>query len=58
MSRSRAIACVGIADTISGAEQIAHEAIKNIKGPVFYRKDIGTDAVIQKRIEHMKKLLA
>ena len=40
------------------AETIAQSAIENIKGPTFYRKDIGTDELIKKRIDHMKKLRA
>jgi phosphoribosylamine--glycine ligase len=27
-----------------------------VKGPVAYREDIGTNALIQKRIDHMKKI--
>ena len=53
---SRTIAVVGIADTISEAETIAEKEVLSISGPLFHRTDIGTNAVIQKRIEHMKKL--
>jgi phosphoribosylamine---glycine ligase len=56
MSGSRAIAFVGIADTISEAEKVAASALKSVSGPVFYRDDIGTDALVQKRIDGMKKL--
>ncbi|MCQ1536375.1 phosphoribosylamine--glycine ligase [Methanosarcina sp. KYL-1] len=53
---SRAIAVVGSADTIASAEEIAQRALENIKGNLFFRKDIGTADLIQKRIDHMKEL--
>jgi len=56
LSSSRAIGIVGIADTLDKAEKITQEGVKAIKGPVAYRTDIGTDALIQKRIDHMKKI--
>jgi phosphoribosylamine--glycine ligase len=56
MSSSRALAFVGIADRISEAEKSAASALKSVSGPVAYRTDIGTDALIQKRVEMMKKI--
>lgn len=56
MSGSRALAFVGIADTIREAEKIAASALSSVSGKVFYRDDIGTDALIQKRIDHMKEI--
>jgi phosphoribosylamine--glycine ligase len=56
LSSSRAIGIVGIADTLDEARKIAEEGVKAVKGPVAYREDIGTDALIQKRIDHMKKI--
>ncbi len=56
MSGSRALAFVGIAETIGEAEKIAASALSSVSGKVFYREDIGTDALIQKRVDHMKKL--
>jgi len=56
LSSSRAIGIVGIADTLEAARRIAEEGVKAIRGPVAYREDIGTDALIQKRIDHMKKI--
>jgi phosphoribosylamine--glycine ligase len=53
---SRTIAFVGIADTLNDAEKISENAIKSAEGPIFHRSDIGTDELIQKRINHMKKL--
>src|SRR5450759_27462 len=56
LSSSRAIGIVGIADNLEEARKIAEEGVKAVKGPIAYRKDIGTDALIQKRIDHMKKI--
>ncbi len=56
MSGSRAIAFVGVADSISEAEKIAENACENVSGKVFFRKDIGTDELISKRVEFMKNL--
>jgi phosphoribosylamine--glycine ligase len=56
LSSSRAIGIVGIANTLEEARKIAEEGVKAVKGPVAYRTDIGTDALIQKRIDHMKKI--
>ena len=56
LSSSRAIGIVGIADTLDAARKIAEEGVKAVSGPVAYREDIGTNALIQKRIDHMKKI--
>ncbi|MBL4693904.1 phosphoribosylamine--glycine ligase [Candidatus Gracilibacteria bacterium] len=56
LSGSRAIAFVGIADTLEEAEKLAQSAVGSVSGPVFYRKDIGTAELISKRVETMKKL--
>ncbi|MGB9926914.1 MAG: phosphoribosylamine--glycine ligase [Methanosarcina sp.] len=53
---SRAVAVVGRAETIEEAEKIAQKALENIQGKLFFRKDIGTSVLIQKRIDHMKEL--
>ncbi|MBD3389142.1 MAG: phosphoribosylamine--glycine ligase [Candidatus Altiarchaeales archaeon] len=55
-SSSRAIAVVGVADTIAEAEKVAQECMEHIKGRLFHRRDIGTAALIQKRHSHMKEL--
>ena len=57
MTGSRALSIVGIGSTLSEAEQKAQTAIETVKGEIFYRKDIGTPALIQKRVNHMKQLL-
>ena len=56
LSGSRAIAFVGVADTLEEAEKLAESAVGAVEGPVFYRKDIGTSQLVQKRIDHMKEL--
>ncbi len=56
LSSSRAIGIVGIADTLDAARKIAEKGVKAVHGPVAYREDIGTNALIQKRIDHMKKI--
>jgi phosphoribosylamine--glycine ligase len=56
MTGSRAIAFVGIGDTLAEAERIAEDAASRITGPVFHRQDIGTAASIQRRSDHMSSL--
>jgi phosphoribosylamine--glycine ligase len=53
MTGSRALACVGVGDTLAEAEKLAEEGASSIQGPVFHRKDIGTETLVQKRIDHM-----
>jgi len=53
---SRTVACVGVDKEVCGAEQKAEAGISRVVGNVFHRKDIGTAALIQKRIENMKKV--
>ena len=50
---SRAVAFVGMADNLEDASAIATSALGSVKGPVFYRKDIGTKELIGKRVEMM-----
>lgn len=56
LGSSRAVACVGIADTIEAAEKIAEHTVRLIKGPVFHRQDIGTRKLLQKRMDHMNEI--
>lgn len=56
MTGSRALAFVGIADEIEEAEKIAQQAVESVEGPVFFREDIGTKELIDKRVEMMKEL--
>ena len=50
------MACVGVDKEVSVAEKKAEEGISQVAGNVFHRKDVGTAALIQKRIENMKKV--
>lgn len=56
LTNSRAIAFVGIGDTLSQAEMIAERAASQVRGPVYHRRDIGTAALIRKRVEHMQRI--
>ena len=53
---SRTIAVVGVGDTISAAEHDAEKEVSSITGPLFHRADVGTNALIQKRVDHMNSL--
>jgi phosphoribosylamine--glycine ligase len=57
LTGSRAVAFVGIADTLFEAEKIAEEAASLVEGPVVHRRDIGTAKLIQKRVEHMHQIM-
>ena len=56
LTGSRALAFVGIADTLFEAEKIAEEAAALVEGPVFHRRDIGTAELIRKRVDHVRRL--
>lgn len=54
---SRAVASVGISDTIEEAREISLQGIKAIKGgALWFRNDIASKEHINKSIEHMKRL--
>ena len=53
---SRTLAFVGIGETLAQAEQAAEQAASEVKGRVRHRRDIGTNALLEKRIAHMKEL--
>lgn len=53
---SRTAGIVGIGKTIVEAEKIAESLCEQVKGPVRFRKDIGTDALIAKRSEMIKRM--
>ena len=53
---SRTLAYVGIGETLEEAERRAEEAASAVKGEVRYRRDIGTPALLERRIAHMKEL--
>lgn len=53
---SRSIGILGIGKSIYDAEKIAESSIGFVKGELYYRKDIGTKELIEKRIKHMKEI--
>ncbi|MBP2029118.1 phosphoribosylamine--glycine ligase [Methanohalophilus levihalophilus] len=53
---SRSAAVVAVADSIKKAELLAQEGIENIIGDLHYRSDIGTEALIAKKVNHMKEI--
>jgi phosphoribosylamine---glycine ligase len=53
---SRALAYVGTGETLEEAERNAEQAASGVKGAVRYRRDIGTRALLDRRIAHMKEL--
>lgn len=56
LSGSRAVAFVGVADSLAEAEKLAEKAVSAVKGPVFHRKDIGTEEVIATKVAMMEKI--
>jgi phosphoribosylamine---glycine ligase len=56
LTGSRAGAVVGIDDSLSGAEQIAESAAREVVGPVRHRADVGTARLVQARVQHMERL--
>lgn len=53
---SRTVAVVGIGHTLAEAEKIAEQEIRRIKGPLFHRRDIGTEEFMGKKTEMMRRL--
>jgi phosphoribosylamine--glycine ligase len=56
LTGSRALAFVGVGDTLEEAEKRASAAVKSVRGPVRYRSDIGTAAAVAARVDHMRLL--
>jgi len=53
---SRAAAYVGVAETITAAEKIAETEVCAIGGRLYHREDIGTERLIQQRVDAMRRL--
>jgi phosphoribosylamine--glycine ligase len=53
---SRSFAVVGVANTIADAETIADDALAAAGDGLRVRHDIGTEALVQRRIDHMHRL--
>jgi phosphoribosylamine--glycine ligase len=56
MTGSRALAVVGIGETLETAEARAENAASLVRGPVRHRHDIGTAELLRRRCEHMERL--
>lgn len=55
---SRAIGILGKGSNITEALADCESKIDNFDGPLFYRKDIGTVELMEKRMVHMSEILA
>jgi len=53
---SRTVAVLGVADSIQEAEMIAENATSHFKGNLRHRRDIGTQELVQRRIEHVRSI--
>ncbi|ELZ98759.1 phosphoribosylamine--glycine ligase [Haloferax mucosum ATCC BAA-1512] len=53
---SRSFAVVGVADSIAEAETLAEDALADAGDGFHIRHDIGTEALVQQRIDHMAAL--
>ncbi len=53
---SRALAVVGVSDTIARAGAIAEEGLRHVRGDHYVRHDVGTAAALEKKIDRMRRL--
>ncbi len=53
---SRAFGILGKGETLEDAEKKAEAGCSFVKGPVWHRSDIGTKALVERRISHMRSL--
>lgn len=53
---SRTAGIVGIGDTIAEAQQVAQSLCEQVEGPVRFRDDIGSEQLLQERIDMMHSL--
>lgn len=54
---SRSLAVLGLADEIAGAEEICERCLQHVEGNhLFVRHDIGKQALVDKRMAHMRQL--
>jgi phosphoribosylamine--glycine ligase len=55
---SRAMGVLGVAESLKKAEEIAEKGVGCIHGNLFHRKDVGTQSLLKKRIDHMESILS
>jgi phosphoribosylamine--glycine ligase len=53
---SRSIALLGVGNTLQEAHEQVVESLDKVQGRLFYRRDIGTQELVEKRIRHMRSL--
>jgi phosphoribosylamine--glycine ligase len=53
---SRTVAVVATGHTVAAAEQLCEHVTASLPGPYFHRADIGTAALIDRRMQHMAHL--
>jgi len=53
---SRTLAFVATAATLPEAERKAEALARTVPGPLFHRSDIGTDALVQQRVDLIRRL--
>jgi phosphoribosylamine--glycine ligase len=56
LAGSRAIAVLAMHQDLHEAARLAEDEISKIKGPVFHRRDVGTEKLILERVEMMQQL--
>ncbi|MEO7837508.1 MAG: phosphoribosylamine--glycine ligase, partial [Acidimicrobiales bacterium] len=56
MTGSRALAVVGLGDSLDEAERHAERAASMVEGPLRHRRDIGTRSLVESRVAHMREL--
>jgi phosphoribosylamine--glycine ligase len=56
LAGSRAVAMIGMGSSIAEAEKLAEAGAAAVKGPVFYRKDIGTKTLIDQKVEMLARI--
>lgn len=55
---SRTLAVVARGAALAQAESVCESVAASIRGPFFHRSDIGTAALVERRVEHMRSLRA
>lgn len=55
---SRTAAVVALGESIAEAEALAEAQVCRLKGPLFHRRDIGTQALVEQRVLTLQKLRA
>lgn len=56
-TKSRTAATLGMAETIPAAGEVAEKALGHVTGKLFHRTDIGTQALLDRRMEQTKEVL-